>query len=55
MSAAVGEPAIVSNTQTIPADISGQMLDLDEDDDLEVYSKVKKRRLKTLKVSQCSC
>ncbi|XP_046879564.1 sorting nexin-7 isoform X1 [Hypomesus transpacificus] len=39
MSAAVGEPAIVSNTQTIPADISGQMLDLDEDDDLEVYSK----------------
>ncbi|XP_071271128.1 sorting nexin-7 isoform X6 [Salvelinus alpinus] len=33
--------AIVSPTQTntIPADISGQMLDLDEDDDLEVFSK----------------
>ncbi|XP_023855937.1 sorting nexin-7 isoform X2 [Salvelinus sp. IW2-2015] len=33
--------AVVSLTQTntIPADISGQMLDLDEDDDLEVFSK----------------
>ncbi|XP_038828690.1 sorting nexin-7 isoform X1 [Salvelinus namaycush] len=33
--------AVVSPTQTntIPADISGQMLDLDEDDDLEVFSK----------------
>ncbi|XP_041717816.1 sorting nexin-7 isoform X2 [Coregonus clupeaformis] len=32
---------VVSPTQTItiPADISGQMLDLDEDDDLEVFSK----------------
>lgn len=39
MSAIIVEPAIISNTQTIPADISGQMLDLDEDDDLEVFSK----------------
>ncbi|XP_029482467.1 sorting nexin-7 isoform X2 [Oncorhynchus nerka] len=33
--------AVVSPTQTntIPADISGHMLDLDEDDDLEVFSK----------------
>lgn len=29
----------------IPADISGQMLDLDEDDDLEVFSKVIKHQL----------
>lgn len=26
--------------QTVPADFSGHMLDLDEDDDLEVFSKV---------------
>lgn len=27
---------------TVPADFSGHMLDLDEDEDLEVFSKVKK-------------
>lgn len=27
-------------TATIPEDISGQMLELDEDEDLEVFSKV---------------
>lgn len=27
-------------TSTIPEDISGQMLELDEDEDLEVFSKV---------------
>lgn len=27
--------------QTVPADFSGHMLDLDEDEDLEVFSKVK--------------
>lgn len=30
--------------QTVPADFSGHMLDLDEDEDLEVFSKVKKHR-----------
>ncbi|KAM6953514.1 sorting nexin-7 [Aplochiton taeniatus] len=39
MSATMSEPAFASHSQTIPADISGQMLDLDEDDDLEVFSK----------------
>lgn len=29
-------------TSTIPEDISGQMLELDEDEDLEVFSKVNK-------------
>lgn len=29
--------------QTVPADFSGHMLDLDEDEDLEVFSKVKKK------------
>lgn len=29
--------------QTVPADFSGHMLDLDEDEDLEVFSKVKGR------------
>lgn len=27
--------------RTVPADFSGHMLDLDEDEDLEVFSKVK--------------
>lgn len=39
MSATISDPAFASHSQTIPADISGQMLDLDEDDDLEVFSK----------------
>ncbi|KAM4606185.1 sorting nexin-7 [Polymixia lowei] len=39
MSATLGEPAVVSQTQAAPIDISGDMLDLDEDDDLEVFSK----------------
>lgn len=29
------------NGQTLPADFSGHMLDMDEDEDLEVFSKVK--------------
>lgn len=29
--------------KTVPADFSGHMLDLDEDEDLEVFSKVKDR------------
>lgn len=32
--------------QTVPADFSEHMLDLDEDDDLEVFSKVKRHRTK---------
>lgn len=48
MSGTIGEAAVVSHTQTIPADISGQMLDLDEDDDLEVFSKVKINAVKLL-------
>lgn len=42
MSGNVADSAIspTSPTQTIPADLSGQMLELDEDDDLEVFSKV---------------
>ncbi|XP_012670567.2 sorting nexin-7 isoform X2 [Clupea harengus] len=41
MSGNVADSAIspTSPTQTIPADLSGQMLELDEDDDLEVFSK----------------
>lgn len=30
---------------TIPEDISGQMLELDEDEDLEVFSKVNKKKV----------
>ena len=33
--------------QSVPADFSGNMLDLDEDDDLEVFSKVRKELPKT--------
>lgn len=42
MSGNVADSAIspTSPAQTIPADLSGQMLELDEDDDLEVFSKV---------------
>lgn len=32
---------IVMSGAKVPADISGHMLDLDEEDDLEVFSKVK--------------
>ncbi len=32
---------------TVPADFSGHMLDLDEDEDLEVFSKVKTNMAKT--------
>lgn len=41
MSGNVADSAIspTSPAQTIPADLSGQMLELDEDDDLEVFSK----------------
>ncbi|XP_041923551.1 sorting nexin-7 isoform X2 [Alosa sapidissima] len=41
MSGNVADSAVSPTTpaQTIPADLSGQMLELDEDDDLEVFSK----------------
>ncbi|XP_062376656.1 sorting nexin-7 isoform X1 [Sardina pilchardus] len=41
MSGNVADSAVspTSPAQTIPADLSGQMLELDEDDDLEVFSK----------------
>ncbi|XP_056155507.1 sorting nexin-7 [Lampris incognitus] len=39
MSAANGEPAVVSHSKTVPADMSTDTLDVDEDDDLEVFSK----------------
>lgn len=51
----IGEPTIVSHIQTVPADISGQMLDLDEDDDLEVFSKVKKKKKIASKCEFDSC
>lgn len=36
-----GKFASEMSGQTVPADFSGHMLDLDEDEDLEVFSKVK--------------
>ncbi|XP_030624758.1 sorting nexin-7 [Chanos chanos] len=41
MSGTISDTTVSSSTpaQAIPADVSGQMLDLDEDDDLEVFSK----------------
>jgi len=43
MSDPVVDNAVLSGNSSvaIPTDISGQILDLDEDDDLEVFSKVK--------------
>lgn len=42
MSASVVDNTVSSGNSSvaIPTDISGQILDLDEDDDLEVFSKV---------------
>lgn len=42
-----------TESATIPEDISGQMLELDEDEDLEVFSKVNKLII-TLKSGQTS-
>uniref|UniRef100_A0A4W5LY18 Sorting nexin 7 n=1 Tax=Hucho hucho TaxID=62062 RepID=A0A4W5LY18_9TELE len=39
MSRTIDDVVSPTQTNTIPADISGQMLDLDEDDDFEVFSK----------------
>lgn len=47
------EKFLVMSGHTVPADISGHMLDLDEDEDLEVFSKVGVQRARASTLITC--